>query len=105
MASPWRSKSYLQRWMLPMKQPSAEITSEKLAMGAAGEPGPSASPGAEGAPRAKRWKVLVITSLGVFMVSLDTTIVNIAFPAIESTFPGTTRVVLSWVLNIYFIVF
>jgi EmrB/QacA subfamily drug resistance transporter len=55
--------------------------------------------------RSQRRRVLLVTSLGVFMVSLDTTIVNVAFPAIQSTFPGTTQVALSWVLNAYFIVF
>jgi EmrB/QacA subfamily drug resistance transporter len=55
--------------------------------------------------KSARWKVLIVTSLGVFMVSLDTTIVNVAFPAIQTTFPAATRLDLSWVLNAYFIVF
>jgi MFS family permease len=41
----------------------------------------------------------------VFVVLLDTTIVNIAFPAITTAFPSTTRAALSWVLNAYAIVF
>jgi EmrB/QacA subfamily drug resistance transporter len=49
--------------------------------------------------------VLAVTSLGVFVVLLDTTIVNIAFPAITTAFPSTTRAALSWVLNAYAIVF
>jgi EmrB/QacA subfamily drug resistance transporter len=51
------------------------------------------------------WRVLAVTSLGVFIVLLDTTIINIAFPAITAAFPATTRAALSWVLNAYAIVF
>jgi len=51
------------------------------------------------------WRVLAVTSLGVLIVLLDTTIVNIAFPAIAAAFPSTTRAALSWVLNAYAIVF
>lgn len=35
----------------------------------------------------QKWMVLVVTSLGVFMVSLDWTIVNIAFPNIVREYP------------------
>jgi EmrB/QacA subfamily drug resistance transporter len=64
----------------------------------------AAQPTAEAiTPRA--WRVLAVTSLGVFIVLLDTTIVNIAFPAIAAAFPSTTRAGLSWVLNAYTIVF
>jgi len=54
---------------------------------------------------AHRWKVLIVTSLGVFMVFLDGTIVNIAFPAIHRSFPSTPQASHSWVLNAYNIVF
>src|SRR3954471_24802306 len=53
----------------------------------------------------QRWKVLLITSVAVFMGFLDVTIVNIAFPDIEASFPGTSLAGLSWVLNAYNIVF
>ena len=49
--------------------------------------------------------VLGICSLGVFMAFVDATIVNIAFPDIESSFPSSDISVLSWVLNAYNIVF
>jgi EmrB/QacA subfamily drug resistance transporter len=64
----------------------------------------AAAPAAE-AITARAWRVLAVTSLGVFLVLLDTTIVNIAFPAISAAFPSTTRAALSWVLNAYAIVF
>lgn len=53
----------------------------------------------------KRWWVLGITSVGVFMSSLDLFIVNIAFPDIQAEFAGTSLGDLSWILNAYAIVF
>ncbi|HEY7201235.1 MAG TPA: DHA2 family efflux MFS transporter permease subunit [Candidatus Dormibacteraeota bacterium] len=53
----------------------------------------------------RRWVVLLLTSLGVYMVFLDGTIANIAFPAIRRTFPDASLATLSWVLNAYSIVF
>jgi EmrB/QacA subfamily drug resistance transporter len=53
----------------------------------------------------QRWKVLTITSVGLFMASLDLFIVNIAFPDMARDFTGTSLPDLSWVLNAYAIVF
>jgi EmrB/QacA subfamily drug resistance transporter len=53
----------------------------------------------------QRWKVLLITSVGLFMASLDLFIVNIAFPDLARSFDGATLPSLSWVLNAYAIVF
>src|SRR6516165_12046048 len=49
--------------------------------------------------------VLAIASLGAAVAFLDATIVNIAFPNIARSFPGTSISTLSWVLNAYNIVF
>ncbi len=49
--------------------------------------------------------VLAVASLGVFMAFVDATIVNIAFPNIERSFPSSSIGSLSWVLNAYNIVF
>jgi EmrB/QacA subfamily drug resistance transporter len=49
--------------------------------------------------------VLVIASFAAFVVFLDTTIVNIAFPALKRAFPGEPTSAISWVLNAYNIVF
>src|SRR5213079_2964274 len=49
--------------------------------------------------------VLIVVSAAVFMASLDLFIVNIAFPAIERDFHGTSLASLSWILNAYAIVF
>jgi EmrB/QacA subfamily drug resistance transporter len=54
---------------------------------------------------AQRWKVLLITSVGLFMASLDLFIVNIAFPDLATDFGGASLSSLSWVLNAYAIVF
>jgi EmrB/QacA subfamily drug resistance transporter len=51
------------------------------------------------------WKVLLVTSVAVFMSFLDATIVNIAFPDIERSFPDASLGDLSWILNAYNIVF
>jgi MFS family permease len=53
----------------------------------------------------QRWKVLLVTSVAVFMGFLDVTIVNIAFPDIEASFSDTSLAGLSWILNAYNIVF
>jgi EmrB/QacA subfamily drug resistance transporter len=53
----------------------------------------------------RRWKVLLVTAVAVFMGFLDVTIVNIAFPDIEASFPSASLAGLSWILNAYNIVF
>jgi EmrB/QacA subfamily drug resistance transporter len=53
----------------------------------------------------RRWKVLAVTAVAVFMAFLDVTIVNVAFPSIERAFPDASVAGLSWVLNAYNIVF
>ena len=49
--------------------------------------------------------VLAIASLSGAIAFIDATIVNIAFPDIAHSFPGTPISALSWVLNAYNIVF
>ncbi len=53
----------------------------------------------------RKWLVLLATSLGIFMGSLDATIANVAFPSIGRTFPDASRASLSWVLTGYTIAF
>jgi EmrB/QacA subfamily drug resistance transporter len=50
-------------------------------------------------------RVLAIVAAAVALASLDMFIVNIAFPAIEADFAGSSIESLSWVLNGYVIVF
>jgi len=47
---------------------------------------------------------VLIACTGAFLVFLDTTIVNIAFPDISASFPEASRDLLSWVLDGYFVV-
>jgi EmrB/QacA subfamily drug resistance transporter len=53
----------------------------------------------------RRWKVLLVTGVAVFMAFLDVTIVNVAFPSISRAFPDTSLAGLSWIFNAYNIVF
>jgi EmrB/QacA subfamily drug resistance transporter len=47
------------------------------------------------------WKTLAIAVLAVFLVSLDGTVLFVAFPSIRRTFPGVSPESLSWILNAY----
>ena len=49
--------------------------------------------------------VFAVIAVGAFMAQLDLFIVNIAFPAIHNSFEGSSGSSLSWVLNVYAIVF
>jgi EmrB/QacA subfamily drug resistance transporter len=53
----------------------------------------------------RRWQVLLVVVVGVFMAGLDVFIVNIAFPQIHSDYPHTSLDSLSWILSSYTIVF
>jgi EmrB/QacA subfamily drug resistance transporter len=54
---------------------------------------------------AARRGVVAVTVLATFVAFLDATIVNVAFPAIRSSFAGADLATLSWVINGYNIVF
>ncbi len=69
------------------------------------EPASTAPPGALVRRRIDPRTVLAIASLGASVAFIDATIVNIAFPSIERSFRGTPISSLSWVLNVYNIVF
>lgn len=51
------------------------------------------------------WKAFAVTVAGAFMVSLDLSIVNVAFPSIEASFSSASTTTLSWVLSGYSVVF
>ncbi|RYC07407.1 DHA2 family efflux MFS transporter permease subunit [Nocardioides zhouii] len=59
----------------------------------------------DGGARVPASRVLLVASSGAFLAFLDATIVNVAFPSIIESFPGTSIGGLSWVLNAYNIVF
>jgi EmrB/QacA subfamily drug resistance transporter len=56
-------------------------------------------------PVTRRRIVFTVTALGAFMASLDLSIVNVAFPALERSFPSDPRATLAWVITSYGIVF
>jgi EmrB/QacA subfamily drug resistance transporter len=51
------------------------------------------------------WPVFLVTVAGAFVVALDLSIVNVAFPSITASFPGVSTTALSWVLSAYSVVF
>ena len=58
-----------------------------------------------GSARVAPSRVLLVAAFGAFLAFLDATIVNVAFPSIQASFPETSIGGLSWVLNSYNIVF
>ena len=51
------------------------------------------------------WPVFAVTVAAGFMVALDLSIVNVAFPSIRSSFSDVSAATLSWVLAAYSVVF
>src|ERR1700722_8191290 len=66
------------------------------------EPSEAITPGS---PASRRRLVFFVTALGAFMASLDLSIVNVAFPALERAFSHESRAGLAWVITGYSIVF
>jgi len=66
---------------------------------------PTRSPSVDDPRDAVPWRVLAVTVTGAFIVSLDLSIVNVAFPSIRASFGHTSTATLSWVLSIYSVVF
>src|SRR5215467_3839878 len=52
----------------------------------------------------KRWWALIVLCLGVLMIVLDTTIVNVALPSIRTDL-HFTETALVWVVNAYMLTF
>src|SRR5512143_565966 len=57
---------------------------------------------AVGKPRGleRKWKVLITLMIGIFMIILDSTIVNIAFPTLRAAF-GAGVADSQWVISVY----
>src|SRR6476646_9630286 len=49
--------------------------------------------------------VFAVTALGAFMAALDLSIVNVAFPDLEVSYPDASQASLAWVITAYAIVF
>jgi EmrB/QacA subfamily drug resistance transporter len=53
----------------------------------------------------RKWRVLLLVSIGSFMAFLDAPVVSVAYPDIHRTFPGIPAATLAWTLDVYFIGF
>src|SRR5919202_1163340 len=60
---------------------------------------PQAAPEAQGG-LAYKWKVLISVIFGVFMIILDTTVVNVAFQTLRREF-GATLNDSQWIISVY----
>src|SRR5262249_54758191 len=60
-------------------------------------PGPPASPGAADDGGSYKWRVLAVVGAGVFMVTLDSGIVNVALPVLTQEF-NAPLVLAQWVV-------
>jgi EmrB/QacA subfamily drug resistance transporter len=49
----------------------------------------------------RAWYALLLTSFGQFFVIFDSTVLNVAFPSIEASFPSASRTTLAWALTSY----
>lgn len=62
-------------------------------------------PGAAAGSPPTPWGVFFVSSVAVFLVSMDGTLLYAAFGAVRAGFPGSTAADLSWVLNAYTVVY
>src|SRR5436305_14830297 len=53
----------------------------------------------------RAWATLFITSVSMFLVSMDVTIVSVALPQIREDFSNTSSATLSWVFTAYNVTF
>jgi EmrB/QacA subfamily drug resistance transporter len=61
-----------------------------------------------GGPASRRYlpvAAVTVAAFGAFLAFMDSTVVNVAFPNLEASFPHTSVGDLSWILNAYNIVF
>ncbi|WP_211168405.1 MFS transporter [Azoarcus indigens] len=65
-------------------------------------PSADAASGETGAPP---WRIFLIASAAVFLVSIDSTVLFAAFAALREAFPANSAAGLSWVLNAYTVVY
>lgn len=54
---------------------------------------------------ARAWQTLFITSVSMFLVAMDVTIVSVALPGISQSFDETAKTTLAWVFTAYNITF
>src|SRR5438046_3287731 len=62
------------------------------------------TPGPKQTEQANKWAVLVIVAIGVFMATLDSSIVNISLPALPRSFGVPLSGEIEWVIIAYLVV-
>src|SRR5256885_2055907 len=67
-------------------------------------PSPRPTSAAGGRPARNPWLVLAVLCLGLYMIVLDTTVVNVAIPSIITNLRAALDQVI-WVLNAYILVY
>jgi EmrB/QacA subfamily drug resistance transporter len=72
--------------------------------GAVGAPSPARRQKSDGAEHASKWAVLAIVAVGVFMATLDSSIVNISLPTIARAFGVPLSGEVEWVVIAYLVV-
>ena len=65
---------------------------------------PSEHPSVDTAVHRRRWAILAVTALAVFVTVLDGTIVNVALPSLSRDLGASTRQ-LQWIVDAYLLVF
>ena len=78
-------------------------TSEQRDLPAEGPPTEEGATVDSAKPNPRRWWVLAVMGLGVFMVFLDSAVVNTALPAISRDLGASTST-LQWVVNAYILI-
>jgi EmrB/QacA subfamily drug resistance transporter len=53
----------------------------------------------------RKWRILILVTVGDFMAYLDAPVVSVAFPAIQRSYVNASSATLAWVLDAYFIGF
>lgn len=81
----------------------SDKTSEQRVLSAGGPPTEEAGTVDRAKPNSGRWWVLAMMGLGVFMVFLDSAVVNTALPAISRDLGASTST-LQWVVNAYLLI-
>jgi MFS family permease len=64
----------------------------------------AAAVGTDGATHDRRWVALYVLCVGMLMIVLDVTVVNVALPSIQDDL-GFSTASLAWVVNAYLIAF
>lgn len=83
---------------------SPQNASETETLAAEVQPSSEQQPKTDGGGHASKWAVLSIVAVGVFMATLDSSIVNISLPAIARAFDVPLSGAVAWVIIAYLVV-